>query len=219
MAKRSEEATIEDVQVSDRIFTVPNVISFIRLCLVPVFFVLLMNGYNLVATLLYALAAGTDWVDGQIARRTNQVSKLGQLLDPAVDRILMISGVLGLFLVGRLPLWIILVVIARDLFLLVGGACLIKRFRIRVAVVYPGKVATTLLFIGFAGLLLNWPLLPGLGIVDVAWLPGFNADACSWGIWFVYAGLVLALATTAYYVASALRQLREAKGATSEGGR
>lgn len=219
MAKRSEEATIEDVQVSDRIFTVPNVISFIRLCLVPVFFVLLMNGYNLVATLLYALAAGTDWVDGQIARRTNQVSKLGQLLDPAVDRILMISGVLGLFLVGRLPLWIILVVIVRDLFLLVGGACLIKRFRIRVAVVYPGKVATTLLFIGFAGLLLNWPLLPGLGIVDVAWLPGFNADACSWGIWFVYAGLVLALATTAYYVASALRQLREAKGATSEGGR
>ena len=69
-------------QVSDKIFTVPNVISFIRLCLVPVFFVLLMNGYNLVATLLYALAAGTDWVDGQIARRTNQVSKLGQLLDP-----------------------------------------------------------------------------------------------------------------------------------------
>ncbi|CAK7006203.1 MAG: Putative cardiolipin synthase [Paraeggerthella hongkongensis] len=219
MAKRSEEATIEDVQVSDKIFTVPNVISFIRLCLVPVFFVLLMNGYNLVATLLYALAAGTDWVDGQIARRTNQVSKLGQLLDPAVDRILMISGVLGLFLVGRLPLWIILVVIVRDLFLLVGGACLIKRFRIRVAVVYPGKVATTLLFIGFAGLLLNWPLLPGLGIVDVAWLPGFNADACSWGIWFVYAGLVLALATTAYYIASALRQLREAKGATPEGGR
>ncbi len=219
MAKRSEEATIEDVQVSDKIFTVPNVISFIRLCLVPVFFVLLMNGYNLVATLLYALAAGTDWVDGQIARRTNQVSKLGQLLDPAVDRILMISGVLGLFLVGRLPLWIILVVIVRDLFLLVGGACLIKRFRIRVAVVYPGKVATTLLFIGFAGLLLNWPLLPGLGIVDIAWLPGFNADACSWGIWFVYAGLVLALATTAYYIASALRQLREAKGATPEGGR
>ena len=179
MAKRSEEATIEDVQVSDKIFTVPNVISFIRLCLVPVFFVLLMNGYNLVATLLYALAAGTDWVDGQIARRTNQVSTLGQLLDPAVDRILMISGVLGLFLVGRLPLWIIL----------------------------------------FAGLLLNWPVLPGLGIVDVAWLPGFNADACSWGIWFVYAGLVLALATTAYYIASALRQLREAKGATPEGGR
>ena len=57
-------------QVSDRIFTVPNIISFVRLCLVPVFLVLLLNGFNVAATLLYALAAGTDWIDGQIARRT-----------------------------------------------------------------------------------------------------------------------------------------------------
>ena len=142
-------------QVSDRIFTVPNIISFVRLCLVPVFLVLLLNGFNVAATLLYALAAGTDWIDGQIARRTNAVSRLGQLLDPAVDRILMISGVCGLFLVGRLPLWIILVVLVRDLLLLVGGAVLLKRFRVRVAVIFPGKVATTLLFVGFAGLLLR----------------------------------------------------------------
>lgn len=128
-------------QVSDRIFTVPNIISFVRLCLVPVFLVLLLNGFNVAATLLYALAAGTDWIDGQIARRTNAVSRLGQLLDPAVDRILMISGVCGLFLVGRLPLWIILVVLVRDLLLLMGGAVLLKRFRVRVAVIFPGKVA------------------------------------------------------------------------------
>ena len=50
-------------QVSDRIFTVPNIISFVRLCLVPVFLVLLLNGFNVAATLLYALAAGTDWID------------------------------------------------------------------------------------------------------------------------------------------------------------
>ena len=203
-------------QVSDRIFTVPNLISFIRLCLVPIFLVLLFNGYDVMATFLYALAAGTDWIDGQIARRTNAVSKLGQLLDPAVDRILMISGVCGLFLVGRLPLWIILVVLVRDLLLLVGGACLLKRFRVRVPVIYPGKVATTLLFVGFAGLLLNWPLVGGLGIVDAAWLPGFNAAACSWGIWFVYAGLVLALATTVYYVVVAVRKVRALKDASSE---
>lgn len=203
-------------QVSNRIFTVPNLISFIRLCLVPIFLVLLFNGYDVMATFLYALAAGTDWIDGQIARRTNAVSKLGQLLDPAVDRILMISGVCGLFLVGRLPLWIILVVLVRDLLLLVGGACLLKRFRVRVPVIYPGKVATTLLFVGFAGLLLNWPLIGGLGIVDAAWLPGFNAAACSWGIWFVYAGLVLALATTVYYVVVAVRKVRALKDASSE---
>lgn len=126
-------------EASNRIFTVPNVISAIRLCLVPVFLVLLLHGYDLMATFLYALAAGTDWIDGQIARRTHTVSKLGQLLDPAVDRILMIAGVAGLFVVGRLPLWIILVVLLRDLLLLVGGALLIKAYRIRVAVVFPGQ--------------------------------------------------------------------------------
>lgn len=200
-------------EVSNRIFTVPNVISFIRLCLVPVFFVLLFNGFDLAATLLFAIAAGTDWVDGQIARRTHQVSRLGQLLDPAVDRILMISGVVGLFAVGRLPLWIILIVIARDLLLLGGGAYLLKRWHTRVAVIYPGKVATTLLFVGFAALLLNWPILQGLGMVDAAWLPGFNSEPYSWGIWFVYAGLLLALATTAYYVVAALIKIRVAKAA------
>ncbi|MEG1097840.1 MAG: CDP-alcohol phosphatidyltransferase family protein, partial [Raoultibacter sp.] len=106
--------------VIDKIFTIPNVISMVRLCLVPVFLVLLMNGNDIAAALLFALAAGTDFLDGQIARRTNTVSKLGQLLDPAIDRILMIAGVGGLLLVGRLPLWIVAVVLIRDLFLLVG---------------------------------------------------------------------------------------------------
>lgn len=202
--------------VSNRILTVPNVISIVRLCLVPVFLVLLFNGYDLMATFLFALAAGTDWVDGQIARRTNAVSRLGQLLDPAVDRILMIAGVAGLFLVGRLPLWIIVVVLARDLALLVGGAAILKRFHVRVAVIYLGKVATTFLFVGFAALLLNWPVLNGLGVVDASWLPGLSADPYSWGIWFVYAGLVLALATTVYYVVVAVRKVRALKDASSE---
>lgn len=198
-------------EASNRIFTVPNLISVIRLCLVPVFLVLLFTGYDLMATFLFALAAGTDWVDGQIARRTHSVSKLGQLLDPAVDRILMIAGVAGLFLVGRLPLWIILVVLIRDLALLVGGAVILKRYRVRVAVVYAGKVATTFLFVGFAGLLLNWPLLPGLGITEALWLPGFSGELYSWGIWFVYAGLLLALVTTAIYAVSAWAKVRAVK--------
>lgn len=200
-------------QASDKVLTVPNLVSALRLCLVPVFVVLLFHGHDLLATFLFALAAGTDWVDGQIARRTNSVSKLGQLLDPAVDRILMIAGVAGLFAVGRLPLWIILVVLARDALLLVGGAVILKRWGVRVAVIYPGKVATTLLFVGFAGLLLNFPQVGGLGMVDAPWLPGLNSQACSWGIWPVYAGLCLALATTVYYVLAAWRKVRAAREA------
>lgn len=209
--QRDESATAEEEPVSNRILTVPNVISAIRLCMIPVFLVLLTESYDVLATFIFALAAGTDWIDGQIARRTHTVSKLGQLLDPAVDRLLMISGVLGLLMVGRLPLWIIAVVLLRDGLLLVGGAFLLSRYRIRVPVIYAGKVATTLLFVGFAGLLLNWPLIGGFGIADAAWLPGFNADPVSWGIWFVYAGLLLALITTVYYAIAACKELKAAQ--------
>ncbi len=204
-------------EASDRILTVPNLISFIRLCLVPLYLVLLLRGFDLAATLLFALAASTDWVDGQIARRTHAVSKLGQLLDPAVDRVLMIAGVLGLFLVGRLPLWIIIVVVVRDLLLITGSVWLLRRYCVRIPVIYPGKIATTLLFVGFAGLLLNWPVVSGLDVTNAAWLPGFTAADVSWGIWFVYAGLVLAITTTVHYVCAALAKVREARTAEQRG--
>ena len=203
--------------VTNRIFTIPNVISFIRLCMVPVYMVLLLNGYDLLATFMFALAAGTDWIDGQLARRTNCVSKLGQLLDPAVDRILMSCGVIGLMLVGRLPIWIVFVVLGRDLMLLVGGAYLLKRYHERVAVIYPGKVATTFLFVGFAGLFLNMPLIGGLGWFEASWLPGFGFEACSWGIWFVYAGLLLGLFTTLYYVLAGYRKMQKARRLEAKG--
>lgn len=203
--------------VTNRIFTIPNVISFIRLCMVPVYMVLLLNGYDLLATFMFALAAGTDWIDGQLARRTNCVSKLGQLLDPAVDRILMSCGVIGLMLVGRLPIWIVVVVLGRDLMLLVGGAYLLKRYHERVAVIYPGKVATTFLFVGFAGLLLNMPLIGGLGWFEASWLPGFGSEACSWGIWFVYAGLLFGLFTTLYYVLAGYRKMQKARRLEAKG--
>ncbi len=187
-------------EVSNKILTIPNVISFVRLCMVPAFIVLLIHGNNVVATILFALACATDFVDGQIARRTHSVSKLGQILDPAVDRILMVSGVLCLLVLNRLPVWIVVVIVLRDAFLLGGGAYLLKTYHQRVAVVYPGKVATTLLFVGFSFMLLNWPLISGVGWCDVSWLPGFSTGICSVGIWFVYAGLVISMFVTAYYI-------------------
>ncbi len=197
-------------QVTNRIFTLANVVSFIRLCMVPAYLVFLLEGHDVLAAFMFALAASTDFIDGQLARRTHTVSRLGQLLDPAVDRILMIAGVVGLLLVGRLPLWVIVVVIVRDLFLLCGAAFLL-RYKKRVAVVFPGKVATTLLFVGFAGLLLNFPLIDGLGVCDASWLPGFDGGRVSWGIWFVYAGLALALATTVVYIHRGWQALQEAR--------
>lgn len=195
----------------DTIFTVANVISFIRLCMVPAFLVLLLNGQDVAATIVFAIAASTDFLDGQIARRTHTVSKLGRILDPAVDRLLMICGVLGVFLVGRVPLWIIILVVARDVGMIIGYTYLLKRWNVRVDVIYPGKVATTFFFIGFAALILNYPLLPGLGLCDVSWLPGFNMQPAGWGIWFIYAGLVLCVYTTVYYARTGARKVAAVK--------
>ena len=89
-------------EVTSRVFTAANVVSFIRLCMVPVYLVLLLDGHDILATFIFALAASTDFIDGQLARRTHTVSRLGRLLDPAVDRALMVFGVVGLLLVGRL---------------------------------------------------------------------------------------------------------------------
>ena len=186
--------------VTDRVLTVPNVISFVRLLMAPIALGLLLTGNDIAAALLFGISAATDFVDGQIARRTNSVSKLGQLLDPAVDRIIMICAVVGLLIVGRLPVWIVILVLARDVVLLAGQVYLLQSRKVRVPVIYAGKIATTLLFVGLAGLILNAPLIPGLGIVDVSWLPGLNSDPSSWGIWFIYAGLIIGVYTTAHYI-------------------
>ena len=207
----SQQEQVTEEQVTDRIFTLANIISFIRLSLVPIFFVLLLDGHDFAATFLFALAASTDWVDGQVARKTHTVSKLGQLLDPAVDRILIITGVIALLIIGRLPLWIVLLVLARDLLLLIGGGVLLIGYKTRVPVIYLGKVASTFIYIGFAGVLLNWPLMTGLGICDITWLPGFNTAVVSWGIWFVYIGLALAMITTTIYVIRGIAAIKEAQ--------
>ena len=123
----------------------------------------------------------------------------------------MITAVFGLMLVGRLPVWIVVVVLLRDLLLLIGGAFLLQRYNVRVAVIYPGKFATTFLFVGFAGLLLNVPQVAGLGVCDIAWLPGLNSLTWSWGIWPVYVGLFLGAFTTTYYVVKGFQGMREAQ--------
>ena len=215
MTEELEHNANADDLVTDRIFTVANVITFIRLCMAPVALGFLLCGNDIVATVLFAVTAATDFVDGQVARRTHTVSKLGQLLDPAVDRLLMICGVVGLLAIGRLPVWIVVVVFARDAFLLIGGAWLMREHQIRVPVVYAGKVATTMLFVGLAGLMLNMPQIDGLGWCDFSWLPGFNSFACSWGIWCIYIGLCIAVFTTIYYVVVAYKKLKASRAETT----
>ncbi len=192
-----------------QIYTVPNVITLIRLLLVPIAFsILVQGGQDILAFILFAVAGFSDFIDGQIARRTNQVSELGKLIDPFVDRFLIAAGLIGLYVVGRMPLWILIVLIARDLILLLGSVPLQRLGIGRIDVIYIGKVTTVLLLVGFSWLIANIVKVPGLGLTTSTLLPGFNQGNVVLGIWLVYAGLVLSIITFVCYIAIALKRLK-----------
>ncbi|MBN2848409.1 MAG: CDP-alcohol phosphatidyltransferase family protein [Coriobacteriia bacterium] len=200
-------------EVHHTIYSVANLITILRLVLIPFFFTVLVGGEGersrLAAFLIYAVAGSTDWVDGQIARRTNTVTQFGKIVDPLVDRLLLASGVVGLYLVGDLPLWIPVLLVARDVYLLYG-AYRLERDRIILPVNYTGKLTTAVLLAGLSSLIARWPVLPGLGVLDSVWLPGLGAERAALGIWFVYAGIVLSVAAAVQYTFLARRAIGNA---------
>lgn len=201
MSKLIEEQTVPESSVVNRVCTIPNLISLIRLMLIPLFFYFyVIQRDNALGCLLFALAAGTDWIDGQVARRTGQVSEVGKVLDPAVDRLLLIVGVISIWLIGRLPLWLMLLVFARDIMLGILTIWLKRRHNEKLTVIYLGKISTALLMIGFASLVLAWPMCPGLGLLESVALPGFGIDPFPMGIWFAYVGIVLSWTTGIIYM-------------------
>ena len=197
---------------SQEIFTVANVITFCRLALTIAFLVIFASrGNRHVALACYATAAVTDFLDGQVARRTQTVSWLGKIMDPVMDRVLLFTGVLGLLIVGELPVWVPVFVIGRDVYLALGAG-LLQHYRTRpVDVVYIGKIATALLMFGFCDLLLGAPVVAGLGLTNASWLPGLNTQPGVLGIFFVYAGVVCSAITALVYTAKAIQIIRISK--------
>ncbi len=198
---------------SNKIFTISNFITFTRLILTGVFLYLFVTDFNrYVALVIYAVAASTDWLDGQIARMTKTVSWLGKLLDPLVARALLFCGVVGLVAREELPLWICLAIVGRDIYLFLGNF-VVKRYHKRpIDVVFVGKLATALLMSGFTLMLLGLPVLDGLCIVpdSLTWLPGLNCTPVPLGIFFVYAGVCCSLLTGLVYTVKGLQAIRNA---------
>ena len=213
MTEGSQEAIVGQANHPlERVWTLPNIITFIRFGLIPIFFALLLSGYTVQGFIIFVVAASTDWVDGQIARRTNSVSLLGQVLDPFVDRFLIGYGIVSVFLTGSAPIWIAVLLIMRDMFLLCITVYLrhsVPGYKFRVS--YVGKVTTALLFIGFASCMLSWPMWPGLGIAEISWLPGLGEAPASMGIFVIYVALILSLVTAGIYVYRGRKVLAEAK--------
>ena len=131
---------------TSRVLTVPNLLSVARLALVPVFLWLLLNGDDVLALVVLAVATFTDLLDGFIARRFDQITRLGQLLDPAADRLFMLACLLGLAARDILPWWLALLIVARDVFLIVVGVVLVNHGYGPLPVHRLGKIATFCLF-------------------------------------------------------------------------
>jgi cardiolipin synthase (CMP-forming) len=131
---------------TDRVLTIPNLLSVLRLLLIPVFVLLLLHhGTELAGLLVVGGVMSTDWVDGYIARRTNTVSELGKLLDPASDRLAMAAAIVALVVRGAFPLWAALLILVRDALVFVAGVLLLGSRGRRIDVRPIGKVGTFVL--------------------------------------------------------------------------
>ncbi|MDP1878209.1 MAG: CDP-alcohol phosphatidyltransferase family protein [Actinomycetota bacterium] len=161
----------EPEEASDRILTIPNVISFARLLGVPLFlWLVLVPEADVWAFVVLAIAGATDWIDGALARALNQRSRLGIMLDPLADRLYIAATLVGLALRSLIPWWLVGVLVARELMLLAILPVLRRHGRLALPVTYVGKAATWSLLWGFPLLLLG-------GLAE-PW--GTIAIACGW---------------------------------------
>lgn len=160
------------VAAHDRVFTVPNALSVLRLALVPVFLWLLFgvhaNGWA-VAVLMFS--GFSDWADGKIARLVeNQSSRLGELLDPLVDRIYMVTVPVALAFADVVPWWIVVTLLGRDALLALTLPLLRSRGLAALPVTYLGKAATFALMSAFPLILLGqWDALWSRVILSCGW--------------------------------------------------
>lgn len=178
--------------MSDRVWTIPNILSMLRLALVPVFLILLVLGDYVSALIVLVVASLTDLADGYIARRFKQITKLGQFLDPAADRLYIFAALLGLASRGFVPWWIVAVIVARDVFILVLGVVLANHGFGPLPVHLLGKVATFALFFGLPVIML------GAAFPSVEWLSLPVGWAITlWGAFlYWWAGVIYAIETS-----------------------
>ena len=163
-----------------------NTITLIRLLLVPIFVWLAIARpeQSFLIVFIFSFAALTDWLDGFIARRFNQVTELGKLLDPLVDRVLVLSALFVLFYKGSIPGWAAVILVAREVVAILGYQLLRARNK-EMSVSMLGKVATAILFVSFAALL----------------------GEITFGKWIFFAGLFLSLVALVDYMFKGSKKL------------
>jgi cardiolipin synthase len=200
-------ATTASTQAADqRILTLPNLISVGRLVCVPLFlWLLLAREARIAAAVLLAVLGATDWVDGWIARHFDQGSELGKVLDPTADRVLLVFAGVALLIDGSMPLWVGLVVLAREAVISVAVLALAAAGARRIDVQWAGKAGTLALMFALPGFLLADAVSGGIRVplLVVTWV-------------FTIGGLVLSYYAALMYVPQARAALRAGRAARGE---
>ena len=177
-----------------RPWTIPNAIGYVRAALIPLILILeyrSAHGTDTLAGVCFFVAGAGDYADGIAARITGQYSRLGALLDPVVDRLLVLAGVAVCWSYELQPRWLLVVVIAREALMLVAGQAWVRR-GLALHINWPGRIAVG-------------PTLFGI------WLALLGVHGVAEG--FLLAGMSLALVATAFYLRDGLRQLRVSSSA------
>jgi cardiolipin synthase len=192
--------------LGDRVWTLPNALSLLRLLGVPLFLYLLLGPHaDGWAVVVLALSGVTDWADGALARALRQGSRLGALLDPAADRLYIVATLVAFVLRDVVPVWVVAVLVGREVVL---GVALLALRRVGyppLQVHYLGKAATFLLLYAFPTLL----LADGDGTAAGIARPIAYALTVWGGVLYVLAGVL--------YVVQAAGLVRQVRGETRRG--
>lgn len=205
MESSDSSTTSKSTTSVDRIVTVPNLITLVRLLCLPVFVWLLLGAENpLGAGALLGALGATDWVDGWFARRFQQVSTFGKIFDPVVDRLLFFVSITAIIVAGAAPLWFCLAVLVREIGVALATLTLALLGARRIDVTWMGKAATFGLMFAFPAFLwgtAQWPLQSVFSAL--AWV-------------FAIPSLVASYYAAATYVPLGMAALREGRAAAAE---
>lgn len=171
-----------DEQALGRVLTVPNLVTAVRLGCVPVFVWLLFGAHRqTAAAILLAVLGATDWVDGYVARRFHQVSTLGKVIDPVADRVLVLTGVSSIIVVGAVPLWFGVATVAREVVVSAAVLLLAALGAERIDVLWVGKAGTFGLMFAYPTFLLAHGNAGWQQPIEVlAWVSGIPALVLAW---------------------------------------
>lgn len=144
---------------------IPNILAIFRMFLAPLLFFLLINNFDNIhrswidyfACLVFIIAAISDFFDGYIARTWGQITKLGSILDPLADKMLILASFLGLMIIDRANAWVIYIILVREFFI-TGFRVVMISENLNISASFAGKLKTTFQMIAIGFLIMRWPL-------------------------------------------------------------